>query len=410
MIQVNPQQLMDDGFIILRGIVPPEQLQPLRDSFEILIERQKAIWRRDRKPGDPPGGVGDTAHNPRLDFDTLVDQATANTVEFCLHENTMGISRQLLRAPEAAIYAFNFFFNPVRDRGPGGWHRDISPSWQGPLNGLVMNMLANGPNQVRWSIALYDDDVFEAVPGSHRRPNTDVENRQLLENGRGPVSGSLPQELKAGDALVRINTHLHRGSYYGTTKRRTMHIGYRPFGGAIFPCARTFQWDLGFTKHLSVSARETLEHFAKLLAQEYDVIASTFRAIIDKDADAFREGLATLQPGETGQIVAVVTLCKEAYKLYTLQDANVAGLPPDERAEAIYVWSQVGLKLLEGVAGRFSASEIDTLWGRFAVLDAKLKADEIQVVPGTPGKNSYYKVYDMPADFDVEDFIASWGA
>lgn len=104
-MKVNPQQLLDDGYLIIRECVPPEQLDPLRHSFEVLVERQKAIWARERKPDDPPGGVWETSAQPRLLFDTVVDGATDNTVEFCLHENTLGVSRQLMCASDAAVTA-----------------------------------------------------------------------------------------------------------------------------------------------------------------------------------------------------------------------------------------------------------------------------------------------------------------
>jgi hypothetical protein len=32
---------------------------------------------------------------------------------------------------------------------------------------------------MHWNVALYDDEVLWVVPGSHLRPNTDEENRQL---------------------------------------------------------------------------------------------------------------------------------------------------------------------------------------------------------------------------------------
>lgn len=39
-MKVDPQQLMDDGYIILREVVPPELLADLRASYDTLIERQ----------------------------------------------------------------------------------------------------------------------------------------------------------------------------------------------------------------------------------------------------------------------------------------------------------------------------------------------------------------------------------
>ncbi|MDE0504301.1 MAG: hypothetical protein OXI86_09505, partial [Candidatus Poribacteria bacterium] len=67
-MKVNPQQLLDDGFIILRQLIPPERLDALRTSFEILVDRQRAVWRRERKPDDPPGGTWETAAQPRVFF------------------------------------------------------------------------------------------------------------------------------------------------------------------------------------------------------------------------------------------------------------------------------------------------------------------------------------------------------
>ena len=101
-MQVNPQQLLDDGYIILREVIPPGQLDELRDCFETLVERQKVIWAKERKSDDPPGGYWETAAQPRMFFDGVADETTAKAVEFCLHENTLGVSRQLMRAPEAS--------------------------------------------------------------------------------------------------------------------------------------------------------------------------------------------------------------------------------------------------------------------------------------------------------------------
>ena len=48
-MKVNPQQLRDDGYIILREVIPPEQLDDVRASFEVLVERQKEIWAQGRQ-------------------------------------------------------------------------------------------------------------------------------------------------------------------------------------------------------------------------------------------------------------------------------------------------------------------------------------------------------------------------
>ena len=111
-MKVNPQQLLDDGFIILRQVIPPDQLDALRTSFEILVDRQKAIWRRERKPDDPPGGTWETSAQPRVFFNEVVDEKTADAVDFCLGENTLGVSRQLTRSSDAAVTLMALMCSP----------------------------------------------------------------------------------------------------------------------------------------------------------------------------------------------------------------------------------------------------------------------------------------------------------
>ena len=62
-MQVDPQQLVDNGFITIKECIPSYQLDELRNSFEELVERQKSIWASDRKPTDPPGGFGKFQHS-----------------------------------------------------------------------------------------------------------------------------------------------------------------------------------------------------------------------------------------------------------------------------------------------------------------------------------------------------------
>ncbi|MCZ6678048.1 MAG: phytanoyl-CoA dioxygenase family protein [Candidatus Poribacteria bacterium] len=406
-MKINPQQLMDDGYIIIENCIPPNQFDELRRSFEVLVERQKAIWARERKPHDPPGGHWETGAQPRVSFSPIIDDETANAVEFCLHENTLGVSCQAMGAPESMLKYITLMCSPVRDHGPAGWHRDIEPYRDGPLCGLQADMAANGVGTVQWNIALYDDDVFWLVPASHRRPNTDAESRQLLSNSRVPLPNSIPLKLRAGDGAVYSNALLHWGSNYSTKLRRTIHLAYRAFGSDLFSYRPYINWNMDFTRHLSPWARETFERFTKRFTAEFDVIAQTFRAVVDKDEEAFREGLATLHPGEKERMVCVMLLTKLAYKVHRLNHPDVAVLPPPAQAGAI-AWPFDSLEVLKGVASRFTRSETDTLWRRFAVMDDRLKSDTDQYVPGFQTGPTKYIFHEMPANFEVEDFIASW--
>ena len=135
-MNVDQQQFLDNGYLIIRQCIPPDRLDELRSSFETLVDRQREIWARERGPDDPPGGVWETGAQPRVSFDEVVDAETANAVEFCLHENTLGVSRQLISGDEVAVHQLQLMCNPVSDHPGGtGWHRDTSPDWGRPPGG-----------------------------------------------------------------------------------------------------------------------------------------------------------------------------------------------------------------------------------------------------------------------------------
>ena len=395
---VNPQQLLDDGFIILERVIPPGLLDSLRTSYEILVERQ--------------GGQSwlDKGRQPRLTINHLVDETTADTIEFWLHENTLGVSRQLMRGPEAAVTEMFMMCSPLRQHGPADWHRDFDPSGMAPLEGLQMDVLENGPAYLQWNISLYDDSVLWLVPKSFRRPNTKTENHQLRENPHVPLPGSIPVELKAGDGVVYINLTLHWGSNYGTTLRRTLHGGYRSIGGPLYPYnASSCNWDLNmdFTQYLSPAAQATFEGWAALLVQERYLVESLFQTILAKNTDNFHTYLTKLHPEKKGQIVCLMLLSKLARYIYKLKHLDIAKLTPTEQARSISTSPDV-FSFYNDFVRRFSTPEVNRLWDLFTSLDVKLQADTQQEVPGRPNQSPNYIYSKMPTDFDVADFVAGW--
>ena len=65
-MQVNRTQFMEDGYLVFREVIPPAELDALRESYELMVSRQREIWARERAPHDPPGGVWETSPQPRL--------------------------------------------------------------------------------------------------------------------------------------------------------------------------------------------------------------------------------------------------------------------------------------------------------------------------------------------------------
>ena len=42
-MKVDPQQLLEDGYIILPQVVPPDQLDDLRASVDLLVTRHQVL-------------------------------------------------------------------------------------------------------------------------------------------------------------------------------------------------------------------------------------------------------------------------------------------------------------------------------------------------------------------------------
>jgi hypothetical protein len=59
-------------------------------------------------------------------------------------------------------------------------------------------------------------------------------------------------------------------------------------------------------------------------------------------------------------------------------------------------------------SNRFSQVEADALWKRFETLDKRLQGDQECFVPGFQSGPMRYFFEEMPTDFGVEEFIASW--
>lgn len=77
----------------------------------------------------------------------LIDRATANVVEeFCVSNDTLDTSTQLLSNPEPNVTTMMMMCNPVRDHPSGnGWHRGIHPENMDPMDALTADFVENGP-------------------------------------------------------------------------------------------------------------------------------------------------------------------------------------------------------------------------------------------------------------------------
>ena len=401
-MRLNRDQFLEQGFLVLPQVVPPQHLERLRAQSEQMVERRKLSWAAERGPDDPPGGAWETSAQPRLHVGAppeLIDRQTAGFAEFWLHDNTLGTSAQLMQMPQAAVTEMMMMCNPVSDRGPASWHRDIHPYDTAPLQGYIDHIAENGPRYVQWNIPLYDDDVLWVVPGSHLRLNTPDEQRQLDRDPRLPLPHAVQTHLKAGDGVVYITPILHWGSNYSTRLRRTLHGGY---------CNFTALPDLSFTQHLSAVARDTFARWEQQSEGSRDLTEAVLRAALARDAAAYRAGLDALQAGlsEKGHWLLTVYLCKAAGYIHIMRNPQTEDIAPPLRASARGSHPTT-LNWGPPFAQRFTPAEAASLWQRFAGLDKSLQSTEHHIA-GFQGGPVPYHFNQMPCDLDLNSFVASW--
>ena len=402
-MKVDRDQFMDQGYLILRNVIPPDKLEAMRTSCETILERQKVVWAREREPGDPPGGMYETHRQPRVMMGQpgLIDEETANVVEdFWVADETLDTASRLLCNPEPSVTQMMMMCNPVRDHlGGTGWHRDVHPVDMAPMDALAADLMENGPRYTQWNVPMYDDSVLWIVPGSHRRRNTEQENAELLDDRKTSVTGGIPVELNAGDGVIYINFLIHMGSNYTTKTRRTLHGGHAVFGNNP---------ELDFTESLAPWARKRFEASAGRIERMKDVTESTLRAVIDKDAEAYRAGLESQQPGAgpSGRTVLTIYLSKAALHIRVLKDPGFEATESTrQRAMGPH---PITLNWGPGFADRFTVEESKTLWSRFQGLDAMLQADVEMFEPAFQSGHMYYYFNELPDGVETESFIASW--
>lgn len=405
-MKVNRTQFMEEGYLVVREVIPPEELDALRESYELMVSRQREIWSRERSPNDPLGGVWETSAQPRLLLgrDPLaghVDEKTASAIEIWAHENMQGISSELLGAEDAGVTEMMLMCNPVRDRGPATWHRDHHPIDTAPLQGYIDDIVETGPRYVQWNLSLYDDSVLWVLPGSHLRVNTEAENEQLLADPKVPLPGAVQTHLNAGDGVVYILPILHWGSNYSRKMRRTIHGGFSNY--THYP---TFD----YIEHLSPEIQEMFDRWNVRSNQMKVWCEEALRAAIKKDATAYHAALEKLHSdrGEKGKMLSTVFLCKAACFVAFTHGCELEDIPDDlkNRGKGPHaITLNWGPSFAED---RFTKAEASALWERFKPLDALLKTDEELYLPGFQSGPMHYYFNEMPANFGVADFIETW--
>ena len=404
-MKLNRDEFLETGYLIVKEAVPRDKLERVRQAYETLVDRQRENWKADRAENDPPGGVWETAPQPRLQLSrqplvNQIDQETAPAVEVWLEENIHGVSTELLNVADGAVTEMMIMCNPVKDHGPAKWHRDLHPIDTAPLQGYIDDILEGGPRYVQWNIPLYDDSVLWVIPGSHLRLNTPEENELLLADPCRPLPNGVQTHLEAGDGVVYILPILHWGSNYSPKMRRTIHGGFS---------THTSIDDLSFTDHISPQAQEAFARWNDRSEQMKQHTESALRAVLSGDGTAYLSTLDRLHPerAEKGRMLSTVFLCKAALAIRLHKDPPLQGIAEDLQRRLLGT-HPITLNWGPKFADQFTSDEARLLWDRFSPLEALLQSDEEHFVPGFQSIPMKHYFNEMPADYSTADFIASW--
>lgn len=208
----------EDGYVVVKNVIPEADLPAYRAAYERMVEKVRANPSRER-------------YNTRLIKHIAkdkpdVDEGECWGCDFLLHPDLYEPAftdylnnEKLLSAlssilgDELRVEGLKAIWSPVSVDYDLFWHRD----------GLKEIYSEDGSQKhIQFNTALYPDDSFRIVPGSHRRPLTEEELAQVRK-GVADLPGQVICKLEPGDALFMHSMALHRGKAASTAKRRTLH-------------------------------------------------------------------------------------------------------------------------------------------------------------------------------------------
>ena len=266
-----------DGYVIVQ-VLDQTEVKGFRSIMDsMLSEKKKTSDEQTHSAslqhlGDEISDFGN--ENRQYYFHLLTKPGTEPIHHAFLQKKVMDIVEELigpnLIINNASILAFN----------PGvsyklGWHRDVIQIPEEEIQDRLFSK-SRFHNSVQINLPLVQEDALEIVPGSHNRPNNELENQAF--NGtkhyappNANMPGTLKVSLKAGEAVFYNNNLIHRGySDNSNVPRRTLHMGYHS------------------------AAKPPTWHFylldSKLLTPEYlRTLSPSMRQMMDKYLDCLKE-------------------------------------------------------------------------------------------------------------------------
>ena len=194
------------GFLVLRGILAPEEIERAWADFEVGLTSARE-------------GMDRIGIRGQLNWSNLRPE-TPFLATLLEDERFFGVAQQILG--EDAVGSFSNANSFDGDRTE--WHPDVvHPDWRGIKFGFYLQPLDRNSGALRF------------IPGSHKEPlMSNLKKVTLKESNLGPIdeSGLRVEEVPAfaaesepGD-VVMFDNHTWHGSYGGGKDRRMCTMGY----------------------------------------------------------------------------------------------------------------------------------------------------------------------------------------
>ncbi|KAJ6538855.1 hypothetical protein DFH09DRAFT_1176423 [Mycena vulgaris] len=245
----------EEGFVIIRGLIPPEDFARLEIACDHVISRTRSgAWPYRRTVGKqfPPygddnpdsWGVQHLMH-PDLEEPAFSQWYTSAAVINAV-QSLLGCEED-----ELQMELFNLLINPLSHNFALRWHRDDiggdateEEEWRA--------LDAWKPHGIQWNTALYADSCLFVVPGSHKVARTP--EQRLHSEGQDPpadpldMPGAIQVALQPGDSVFYNSNILHCASYDAQARRATLHASMGNVRGGSVRARNVLQHGLSWMK------------------------------------------------------------------------------------------------------------------------------------------------------------------
>jgi hypothetical protein len=249
------EQYRQEGYVILRGIIPPEETEVLRADVRDLVECSAAgrgpelPWiDRDKRIPERLGQLLRPGYLREAFIDSLVRGPYFPLAEQILETPVRYSLFGMLAGGNGKPYVQN-------------WHRDLAPT-QGENELAVLERNYRVYTQI--NAPLFPDRYLTIVPGSHLRRTTEAERDVLARDPTGEMPGQLTVETEPGDVAFYYSNLLHRGYNPTGAMRWTMHHAFVSAAAPVAAHERGQErWieQPGYLDSLPPSLRVFMQHY-----------------------------------------------------------------------------------------------------------------------------------------------------